>query len=327
MSAKVRINRYDNLKGLAMFFIVLGHMTFLSKYTSVSIIHNFLCIIHLPIFFFVAGYFSKIGPNEPIKAFKRLLIPFIIFCIVWDLFNIFVRGIHHNDALFINTGFGLWFLISLFTMKLLLPILDKFKHPILITFIVAILTGFLDADKLGISRTLSFLPIFLIGFYYDDWKNSLSENISSLLEKDYVIYISFILTIICCLIAAYYIPGKMILLKSQFDTFDLTSVILRIIVLLLGIINTLLLNRVMTNKETVLTKVGRNSLAVFILHVYIVSYSIPIMRPIFMHHPNKFLLATFIVSVIMTYILSRDFFTKWLNKLTDGVFDLICKAI
>ena len=122
MSTKVRINKYDNLKGLAIFLIVLGHLTFLTKFTIIKVIHNFLCIIHLPIFFFVAGYFSKIGPDEPIKAFKRLFIPFIIFCILWDLFYSVVLGNNHTAALLINPGFALWFLIALFMMKLLLPI-------------------------------------------------------------------------------------------------------------------------------------------------------------------------------------------------------------
>ena len=45
-------------------------MLFLTKYTSISLVKNFVFVFHLPIFLFVAGYFSKIGPNEPKKAVK-----------------------------------------------------------------------------------------------------------------------------------------------------------------------------------------------------------------------------------------------------------------
>ena len=86
MESVGRINKYDNLKGLAIIFIVLGHMCFF------PVLKNVIYIVHLPIFFFVAGYFSKIGPDEPVKAFKRLMVPFIIFCIIYELFDLFVMG-------------------------------------------------------------------------------------------------------------------------------------------------------------------------------------------------------------------------------------------
>ena len=78
-----RINRFDNLKGFAILLIVFGHLCFIyDKNNLVYLLRNFVYLVHLPIFFFVSGYFSKIGPNEPIKAFKRLLVPYILFTII-----------------------------------------------------------------------------------------------------------------------------------------------------------------------------------------------------------------------------------------------------
>lgn len=326
MNKTVRINKYDNLKGLAIFLIVLGHMTFLTQFESIRIIHAYIYIIHLPIFFFVSGYFSKIGPNEPIKAFKRLFIPYIIFCIIWDLFNMFVLGKPHNNLLFINPGYALWFLISLFFMKLLLPIIDKFRYPVLIALIFAVLGGFLNMDILGISRTLAFLPIFLIGFYYNDYKNLLNDNISSWLEKKYVIYLLFIFTTLSCILAAIFIPATILILKNQFVVYNLTNVIYRFIIIILGIANTLLLNRLMTNRNNFLTKIGKNSMGVYVLHVYFIAILKITMRPYFSHHEKLFLITAILISMILTFVLSRDFITKGINKLTDTVFNLLCKT-
>ena len=69
LKSSVRINRFDNLKGLAIFLIVLGHLSFITELDSINLIHNYIYLIHLPIFFFVAGYFSKIGPDETKKSY------------------------------------------------------------------------------------------------------------------------------------------------------------------------------------------------------------------------------------------------------------------
>lgn len=74
INLKNRINKYDNIKGLAIILVVFVHMIIIKnngvKFLDLSIIKNFLLIIILPLFFFVSGYFSKIGPNYYSKAVK-----------------------------------------------------------------------------------------------------------------------------------------------------------------------------------------------------------------------------------------------------------------
>ena len=67
IASKGRITKFDNLKGLAILLVVLGHLTFIRSFWVMSFTRNFVFLIHLPLFFFVAGYFSKIGPDEPVK--------------------------------------------------------------------------------------------------------------------------------------------------------------------------------------------------------------------------------------------------------------------
>lgn len=317
MESVGRINKYDNLKGLAIILIVLGHMCLFPVLKSV------IYIIHLPIFFFVAGYFSKIGLDEPIKAFKRLLVPFIVFCIIYELFDIFVMGGTLNKKMFINPGYALWFLISLFTMKMLLPILDKLRYPILTAFILALLIGFIDVDLLGISRTFVFLPIFLVGFYYND----LSEKINFKIENNLVLVLLLILTLVSCVIVAYNVPFDMVLLKAPYKNYNILNILIRAVILILGGVNVLILNKLMTNSENILTKFGRNSMSVYVLHVYFVVLLRPIMKSFYAHHAKLFLIAMIVISLAIVYLLSRDFVSKGVNKLTDSVYNIVTKNV
>lgn len=338
ITTKPRINKFDNLKGLAIILIVLGHMTFLTKYDSVSLIKNFVFIFHLPIFFFVAGYFSKIGPDEPMKAIKRILIPYLLFCIIYKLFLHFIIG-KSSGILFIQPEYMLWFLISLFTMKIFLPVLNKLKYPVIITTILALLIGFapFNLGYLGISRTFAFLPVFMVGFKYKSYKNIFDKKYPKLKEivnNNKISILLLIISLIICVLVAYKFPLKVIELKHAYAFKSTIGVIIevikRFIVIAMGIIVTLLLNKVMTNKKSILTQIGKNSMAVYLLHAYFITSIKTFLMPnvpILSSSGLIFLVFAFVSTTIILLLLSRDVVTKYLNKFTDGVFDLIISII
>ena len=208
-------------------------------------------------------------------------------------------------------------------MKMLLPILDKLRYPILISFIMALLIGFFDVEFLGVSRTFVFLPIFLVGFYYND----LRDKINFRLENRYILLLLLILTLALCVVVAYFVPFYAILLKQPYGNFSISKILIRAVILILGGANVLLLNKLMTNSENVLSKFGRNSMSVYVLHVYIVVLIRPLMKPYFSHHEKLFLIAILAISLAIVYILSRDFVSKGVNKLTDSVFNLVTRNI
>lgn len=323
MNANVRINKFDNLKGLAIFLVVLGHFIYFTKTSEITFVHNVVHIIHLPIFFFVAGYFSKIGPDEPTKAFKRLMVPFIIFCILYWLFAKFVL-LMNPKTLFIYPGFGLWFLISLFFMKMILPIVDKLKYPVLISMVAAILSGFVDCSVLGLSRTFCFLPVFLIGFYYKEYAPLLSGY--SFLNRKSTAILIIILTAISILCAAKIFPFRVIYFKHHYYSPILFDMIGRIIVILLGMIVALILNQIMTNRNIILTKFGKNSMSVYILHLFTVILFQEIMKAFYPNHELMSMAIVILMTFIVVFITSRDIVAQTLNGFTDAVFDLFFKS-
>ena len=321
-----RINKFDNMKGLAIFMIVLWHLDSLEVIDPN--IRKFLFISALPIFFFVSGYFSKIGPEEPIKAFKRLFVPYIIFTIITKLFNFILYGKAGYDMIFIYTSFALWFLIALFFMKMSLPIFDRLRYPLIISIIIALFSGFLSLDYeiLGLTRAFCYFPIFLIGFYYNDYKETLQTKyarISSFFKRFNILFV--VLGIAYIVINVYTMRVGIILFKSQYSGNLLYEMIKRFMVIIAEIILVLLLNKFMTNKHCFLTVFGINSMAVYLLHCYIKIYAKTIFIDVFTSHEMIFIPFVIIFSFVVTYVLSRDFVTKYLNKLLDLVNNVIVK--
>lgn len=258
---------------MAIFLIVFGHMAFTTKFLSVNFFHNFVFIFHLAIFFFVAGYFSKIDLKQPIKIFKRIMIPYVVATIVFWIF--YLPFGKPSAAIFIYPTYALWFLLALFFMKMALPILDRLKYPILISFIIAIFFGFIKypGDILGLSRTFSFLPVFLTGFYYNEYKVRFEEKYSQInlyLKNNKIIFLISLIVFSLSLLVAYYIPLRIIMMRLPYQDSYLISLSLRALIIVLGIMITLILNRFMTNNECFLTKWGRNSMAIYILHIFFI---------------------------------------------------------
>lgn len=210
-------------------------------------------------------------------------------------------------------------------MKMVLPIVSRFRYPIAISLILALLIGTINipGNLLGITRTFIYMPIFLIGFYYKSYQSYIKqhyEKLADTLSRDYVKYLIFVLIVIACIFAAATIPSEIILLQHPYKNHFLTKMFLKFIVISLGILFALNFNSIMTNKECFLTKIGKNSMAVYLLHPYFVKYLI---KPFILQHFNHgivFTLVVFVSLAIVVYVLSRDFVTDILNRFIDAIF-------
>ena len=314
-----RINKYDNLRGLAILLVVFGHMIYIDNPYS-NVIRNMVFLIHLPLLFFISGYFSKIGDKQVEKSFERILLPYFVFCFIDALINFFL---FHTmpEKIFIYPAFGLWFLLSLFLMKISLPLLDKFKYPILMSIVLFLLFGFINIDTnlLALTRTFKYLPFFLLGYYYKTKYQSKENKIEILNSKWFLLTSSIILVIILIFLASH-MKFEIFSFATPYNSYDLNSLIEltdRLILTITGIIAVLFLNRVMPNHKGFLTKVGKNSMAVYILHLYFYDLS----RKLYINIPSKkvILIVAILLTIILTFILSRDVVTNVYNKFIDFI--------
>ena len=144
------------MKGLGIFFVVAGHIV-------PGIISLIIHLFHMPLFFIVSGYLSRIFPDNS-SYFRRksisLLLPYFIYLFIfklkanWNLIShFFDEPTHQNVMNFVKHNYFLlwgghkltgivtifWFITCLFlTQQLFNYVSNRFKQKTIILFIAVI---------------------------------------------------------------------------------------------------------------------------------------------------------------------------------------------
>ncbi|WP_458403800.1 acyltransferase family protein [Methanobrevibacter sp.] len=257
------------------------------------------------------------------------MVPYLIFTVLFKLFRYVLTGKFTIDMMFLKPETALWFLLALFFMKISLPIVDRFRYPLLTVTAVAVFSGFLNIDSnlLALARFFGYFPIFLLGFNYESYRDSFAERypkVYGFYEKYFIVF--FALTIIVSLIAISRINTPRICFTSAYEGKIAVEMIKCIIVLVLLFLLIPMISRAMTNRETFLTKFGKNSMAVYMLHVFILIALNHYTRTYIIMNSTVTAIVGVVMSFAVTFILSRDIVTKYLNILTDSVANLILKT-
>jgi len=325
----IRDLKLDNLRGLAIFFIVFGHFLSHSPFWNsieYSFIYRFIFLFHLPLLIFVSGYLSKDTPESSIKAFKSILIPYLIFETFWIIFLFLKDGII-NQSIFIVPAWGLWYLLCLYFWRVFLPTAARIKHIFIISILAALLIGFLNFNStiLSISRAICFFPIFLLGFYFKDIKDKFTIN-------KYLASVVFFALITVAALLLMPMTYRVFFFKYSYHAMDmrnLVGMVIRMLILLVEMAGVILLFNIMTDKRTILTRIGKNSLPVYVLHFYFVMaipYLIELvgLGTIF----KDFILTSVYVvvaTILVTYILSREKVNTLTKLLIKNVADILIK--
>lgn len=309
----------DNVKGLLIFLVVFGHSLELYKEHNIIIktIFTFIYLFHMPVFIFISGYFSKNLDKCRNGAFKTFFLPFLIFNTFW---NILAALFAKEPFSFITPGWALWYLISMFIWRLFLKDLVKIRFILPISILIGLGAGiFSEFDSLlSLSRTLVFLPFFLIGYF-------ISEDKLFTLKKPSKFFglLALILTIFLAFILAYtnIFPIEFLYGSGSFASSTVPvwlGLSCRLLLYLIGFYSIFVLINGMKSTPTFFSKIGGNTFPVYILHTYLlvivfaINYFIPWMW-------LKFIICI-LGSAIITYILSRNKvnrnFHKFLNKVS-----------
>lgn len=178
--AGTRYELADSLRGVAAVLVVTGHLLVRdSELMKSSFFLHLLYCVHLPIFFFFAGFFSK-------KSFKkslwtvtkqkaiRLLLPYLMWSSVAVLAKS-VLDILHGEWILLSSAQmwihtllyadSMWFFLSLFLMHVLFRGLYEIwrKKPI-VAICAAIVAYMLPMESvLSLHETQAMMPYFSLG--------------------------------------------------------------------------------------------------------------------------------------------------------------------
>jgi len=166
---------FDNAKLIFIFLVVFGHMIqpFIQDSVAVHTFYMWVYTFHMPAFIFLSGFFAKGSGSLTYigRLARRLLIPYIIFQIIYTSFYIYVGKMNVETDLF-YPRWSLWFLLSLFCWHLLLIIYKRFPPiiSIAIAIQIGIIVGYFSevGHTYSLSRTFVFFPFFLAGYWVQE---------------------------------------------------------------------------------------------------------------------------------------------------------------
>ena len=263
--------RIDRAKGILIFLVVLGHLLARTSPWESPILGApmyFIYMFHMPAFVFLAGITAKSN-----KLAERVLTYFVLLATVLPLMWgwMWLFGLN-PDYDFLRPFWYTWFLLSMAWWMITVPCIERFPRTMLVASIVAGLFGgilpILDTE-LSAARTLAFWPFFVIGKLYGkqiiDWAGSLA------------IWQKLCLSAAALAAVGYFyldeVDHNWLYGSLNFAHFAVSvpeGVGLRLIVDIGAVLLTLALLSWLSNTKDTLAKIGKNSLAVYILHGFVV---------------------------------------------------------
>jgi fucose 4-O-acetylase-like acetyltransferase len=221
--------------------------------------------------------------------------------------------------------------MSLFTMSLLLPIITKIRWNVFIIFCLSLICGFSSefGAFLSISRTICFLPYFLLGYYCPE---SFFESIKK--RKLIIFLVTFVITILLYFyfISQYglsHIEGTVLTLhrSTAYENMEigrLIGLLFRIITIPLSIIYGIFVLTYIPKTQTILSFFGKASLIIFIFHSYFVRLFWKIIK---VNENSLWGGATLIISsILITIFLSIPLFEKIYRKCMKTIEGIIFKV-
>lgn len=205
---KERIQKWDILKFVLIFFVVFGHIGDQLKGTTGLFI--FIYSFHMPLFIFVSGLFSKRTINE--KRYEKIFAYFGLYLFIKALEfctgALFDRSVQFS--LFTEKGLP-WYAFVLFVFCLITIFLKNIdpKYVLVISLCVALLAGY---DKtlstfLMLSRVIVFYPIFYLGYILEP------DAVAKALDKKWIKIVS-VLGILGYIVIIYFFLDDMVLFRN-----------------------------------------------------------------------------------------------------------------
>lgn len=327
MSTITKPNReylFDNIRGILILLVVLGHALeyFRLENKVGQFLYVFIYLFHMPVFIFISGYFSKNLEKGRRTAVETFLIPYLLLNVFLSVIMLALGKIEEISIL--SPGWTLWFLYCMFIWRLMLPDLVKIRYVLLLSFIVGIFSGFLTefGTYMAMARTLGFFPFFLVGYYADQ------KLIKNLRRIPYSKAIS-IGIIIFAVITAYLwtrnnLPPELLWRDRAYNAFSvpLLQNLLTIIFLYgMGFAFVFVFITLANNKPHLFSAWGQRTLAIYLLHIYLVA---PLVQGTeYIENPVIQLIVLVCGSLLILYLLSRPKVAATLQKTLARILHFI----
>lgn len=263
----------DNLKGLLIISVVYVHFYDLlgQKTALLFTIRTLALAVQMPLFMFLSGYFGKHAEKRRRAAWAEYLIPFLIFNTLYYM----IRSGQTTEI-----KFGLlrplnmyWFLLALLIIRVLMPELVRIRWLLPLSIALALLAG---GDKdfgrvLSLSRTVCFLPFYLMGYYCSAGHMRRIRKIPipvALVGAAAGSLLALWLTDTIKIEGDASHPFQLVNSYAKQGLNPWEGMIFRLGIYIAAPLIGILLIRVMSSRRCLLTEIGRGSMTVYLLHAF-----------------------------------------------------------
>lgn len=165
-----RIALFDNIKGLLIVLVVFGHVAHPvhNSNPALSTAFDVIYLFHMPLFVFMSGLFGK-GAYRDGKLNCNRIISFLALGFAFQLALALINGATLTPRRICAFTSAPWYLISMACWYAATPLLLRLGilRGMALSLAIALLWGMVDLSSgfLAISRTMTFLPCFALGYY------------------------------------------------------------------------------------------------------------------------------------------------------------------
>lgn len=172
--AKERSAYFDNLKGVLIILVVMGHLAApigTADHHAVSAIVDFFFIFHMPLFIFVSGLFCKSAYRDGRFRSDVVLFYLVVCLLMYTGLQLEIMSWGNDKAynpFTLGGGSVPWYLMALAIYVGMTPFFSRIRPSIAVSaaVVVACAAGYFKlGDVFTASRVVVFLPFFLMGYY------------------------------------------------------------------------------------------------------------------------------------------------------------------
>ena len=309
---------FDNLKFVLIVFMVIGHFAFENRSNPfLNGLCNAIYSFHMPLFIFISGYFSKSIQSQRKTDITSLLWPYLIFEIIHYAFTRFT-GLGKGHLQFTYPTYQNWYLLSLFTWRLIIPYFQFFNKRINLVLVVfmAIGAGFVQNfnEFLSLYRSIYLLPFFVIGYYFNDL------NILLIRFRKYRFFLSGLFLVFFVILIGISVTNQK---TGEFLSYafipnfgysgNITDPLLRIFSLFFSGIMGFLFLFMIPNKTLIISQLGKNTMTVYLTHIF------------FIWGFNFFIGGTInAFTIVLAILFSISLAIVLSSKIAEQIFRVIC---
>lgn len=328
---------FDNLKAILLILVIFGHAIEFVIYRSdgiIKYIYTAIYVFHMPVFLFISGYFSKRHNTKRILSllltyilWQELLYPLCLSLITNKSFEDIYRPIYYPQASY-------WYILALIIWRALIPYLNKIKHIVPISILVSLAFGFLKLDfdlkYFTLGRLFVFFPFFLLGYKCSKetilkWRKDKRKILNTLI----FIAIISVTTILIHSIKKYGVnverPNRILMPHYYYyECYENIGIsfAMKVVLLIVQLISIPLMIKIVSNKPSFLSNIGRYSIFIYLFHMVLVNgVKINYLNDLTFKDANIFMIVCFIASLLYCFILSRKPIAEKLEKFTNIKID------